>query len=122
MAGSAMVLMSLLGLGTRFGSRAEQQTFAYSYAQTVLDEYLATSDRDTSQAEVTGVRLDPWPLSYRVIAEPLRADGNAASAPMSGVLRISVEVYETSGREGVVSGRLLCCLMCFAWEPLADSL
>ena len=41
LAASALVLSSLLGLGAKFGSRAEERTEALAQAQSLLDEFLA---------------------------------------------------------------------------------
>ena len=41
LAGSAMVLFSLISLGTKYGNRAEEKTIAVSQAQSVLDEFIA---------------------------------------------------------------------------------
>ena len=67
LASSAMVLSSLLGLGAKYGSRAEARTEALSQAQSLLAEFLAMPREAAEQeSERTGL-LNSNPLrSFRI--------------------------------------------------------
>jgi hypothetical protein len=71
LAASAMVLLSLISLGTRFGSKAETRIGALIQAQSIMDESIlavqAGSDQESYSAVLPGVQ----PRSYRVVIEPI---------------------------------------------------
>lgn len=114
LAASAMVLTSLLGLGTTFGNRAEQRTVAMSQAQSLLDEYLAVPRSEANaEEEVTGDLPGAPPHRFRLSVAPFAAlsseqsgmDANSLSAtnsiaglgitPQLGKLtRVTVEIFE----------------------------
>ena len=71
LAASAMVLSSLIGLGSRYGNRAEERTLALSQAESLIDEFLAQLDSETDQAkESTGELPGPPPRGFRIRAMP----------------------------------------------------
>lgn len=92
LAASAMVLLSLLGLGTKFGNRAEERSLAASQAQSLLDEFVSMPSPGSNasaageQEERTGVLPGRPRHSYRLRAvryEPAdsRADGPSNLSP-----------------------------------------
>jgi len=70
LAGSAMVLLSLISLGTRFGSKAEVRIGALVQAQSILDESILRIHSGESIENYTGVLPGSKPRSYRVSVEP----------------------------------------------------
>lgn len=70
LAGSAMVLLSLISLGTRFGSKAEVRIGALVQAQSILDESILRIYSGESIENYTGVLPGIKPRSYRVTVEP----------------------------------------------------
>jgi len=67
LASSAMVLGSLLGLGSKFGSRAEARTEALSDAQSLLAEFLVLpGEQSEREDERTGILNSNPPRSFRI--------------------------------------------------------
>ncbi len=67
LASSAMVLSSLLGLGSKFGSRAEARTEALSAAESLLAEYLVLpGEQSEREEERTGILNSNPPRSFRI--------------------------------------------------------
>ncbi len=84
LAASALVLSSLLGLGAKFGSRAESRTEALSLAQSLLDEFLALPivDDDSSEEQTGELPTSP-PRSYRIRVEPVSKKLAAGDMPVA---------------------------------------
>ena len=86
-----MVLSSLLGLGAKFGGRAEARTEALSQAQSLLAEFLAMPQEPTQrEQERTGVLPSNPPRSYRiriVDAKPEASDTTNSAANSSALSR-----------------------------------
>ncbi|MFN6140187.1 MAG: prepilin-type N-terminal cleavage/methylation domain-containing protein [Planctomycetota bacterium] len=128
LAASAMVLLSLISLGTRFGSKAEMRIGALVQAQSILDESILRMHSGESIESYTGVLAGSVPRSYRVTVEPFEvlsqattgntppdgklgpdpqgletlAPGSNPTKPMpSELVSIKVELYES---EGATSG------------------
>ena len=117
LASSAMVLTSLLGLGTKFGNRAEARTLAMSQAQSLLDEFLAMPQSDRSgDEEQTGELAGFPPRTFRIKLAPFSAwptdsvasptsfelentsnrGGGSANTPKAALTCITVEIFETN--------------------------
>jgi prepilin-type N-terminal cleavage/methylation domain-containing protein len=105
LAASAMVLSSLIGLGSKFGNRAEERTRAVSQAESLLDEFLANlSNEDEQLEENTGELPGPPSRGFRISTIPFPIGlansnrlGESPNEPGSGLLQVTVEVFETSG-------------------------
>ncbi len=106
LAASAMVLSSLIGLGAKYGNRAEERTIAVSQAESLMDEFLAQLGNENSQAEEsTGELPGPPPRAFRISAIPFEVgsadtrvgSGENVGKRSRGMLRVTVEVFETSG-------------------------
>ena len=108
LAASAMVLSSLIGLGSKFGNRAEERTIALSQAESLLDEYLAgLGGGDNRLEEVTGELPGPPPRGFRISAVPLdlgntnqasaAQGGSEANTNRAGLLRVTVVLFEATG-------------------------
>ena len=82
LAASAMVLLSLISLGTRFGSKAEIRMGALIQAQSILDESILRMHSGESIESYTGVLAGSQPRGYRVtietfeIQDPSSANGS----------------------------------------------
>lgn len=91
LASSAMVLSSLLGLGAKFGGRAEARTEALSQAQSLLAEFLAMpQEASEREQERTGVLPSNPPRAYRiriVDAKPEASDTSNSAANSSAMSR-----------------------------------
>jgi type II secretory pathway pseudopilin PulG len=115
LAGSAMVLFSLIQFGTRLGSRSETRIHTLVQAQSILDESIARLSAGDSQSNLSGEIDGATPRSYRVTVEPIgwleesEGDWNkpelpqlASDKPSSQVGRprelvaITVELFEGS--------------------------
>jgi type II secretory pathway pseudopilin PulG len=117
LAGSAMVLLSLINLGTRLGNRSEARISDLVLAQSILDESIARvaseeSASGKSESSYSGELPGLPPKSYRVAVEPVPNDGSgdwnnpeppqlADGAPMlvpdsrrTEVLCVTVELFE----------------------------
>lgn len=106
LAASAMVLSSLIGLGSRYGNRAEERTIALSQAESLMDEFIAQLDSETDQTEEnTGELPGPPPRGFRINATPFelrsatstRGSRDSLSARNGDLLMVRVEVFETAG-------------------------
>lgn len=109
LAASAMVLSSLISLGSKYGNRAEERTLAISQAESLLDEFLAKlsvgSPAEESTGELPGSRLPgKLPKTFRITATPFSIGdsdsnrvGEISNQMGSGLLRVTVELFETSG-------------------------
>ena len=105
LAASAMVLSSLIGLGSQYGNRAEERTLALSQAESLMDEFLAQLGSEPNQIEESSGELPGPPRrGFRIRAVPFEL-GNAtsslgsgvkASVRSSGLLMVMVEVFETA--------------------------
>ena len=73
LAGSAMVLLSLIGLGTRYGNRSEARIAALVQAQSILDESIARITAGDTTAKYSGELTGPPPRSYQISVEPVTA-------------------------------------------------
>ena len=67
LAASAMVLSSLIGLGSQYGNRAEERTIALAQAESLMDEFLAELGSESNQtAENTGELPGPPQRGFRI--------------------------------------------------------
>jgi type II secretory pathway pseudopilin PulG len=118
LAGSAMVLLSLINLGTRLGNRSEARISALVLAQSILDESIARiasndANSERSESSYSGELPSLPPKSYRVTVEPIPnndddGDWNNPEAPKlaegarmlasdsrrTEVLCVTVELFE----------------------------
>ena len=92
LAASAMVLLSLISLGTRFGSKAETRIGGLVQAQSILDESILRMQAGESIESYTAVLpgttpKSTKPKSYRVTIEPyvLGETGGAGASGATGV-------------------------------------
>ena len=102
LAGSAMVLFSLIALGTKYGNRAEVRTIAISQAQSVMDEFVAGFANQEKQAEIKGVLPSDPPRSFRISVTPFDIAGDKAIGDMgsaksmpTSLYRVTVTLYES---------------------------
>ncbi|MCR9293860.1 MAG: prepilin-type N-terminal cleavage/methylation domain-containing protein, partial [bacterium] len=85
LAASSMVLLSLLGLGTKYGNRAEERSLVASQAQSLLEEFLVNS---ADYAGTGNLQLE----------EQQELKGVLPGLP-SHAYRLTTRPYETSGLE-----------------------
>lgn len=71
LAASAMVLLSLISLGTRFGSKAESRIGALIQAQSIMDESILAVQAGSDQETYSAVLPGGQPRNYRVVIEPI---------------------------------------------------
>jgi prepilin-type N-terminal cleavage/methylation domain-containing protein len=110
LAGSAMVLVSMIGVGSRFGQQAERRTLALAAASSLLDELIATNDLDSITQESTGVYGKNNPLGYRIRVFPFSSQTANQVEPISGLQQITVEVFSSEIRTTDVENKPLCAL------------
>ena len=106
LAGSAMVLFSLISLGTKYGNRAEVGTIAIAQAQSIMDEFIAGFQNQESLEEVKGVLPSDPPRSYRISITPFEFGGDKAKGDIgsgkvmpTNLYRVTVELYESQGQQ-----------------------
>ncbi len=114
LASSAMVLISLIGLGVKYGNRAEERAIALSQAESLMDEFLAQLGTVENQDEQSGTLIGPPPRNYRITAAPFefgdawRAGSGGESGEVSGrgqgggLLRVTVEMFEAGSGSAAV--------------------
>ena len=128
LAGSAMVLFSLIGLGTKYGNRAEEQTSALNQAQSVLDEVIANLSDEEIQEGVSGVLNGVPARSYRIEILPFELAGNSGvgrnsstSSEMQTVLvRVTVALFKGNVSLAGMESEPLCQLTRLVRKPRLD--
>ena len=131
LAGSALVLFSLISLGTKYGNRAEERTIAVSQAQSVLDEFIARMPSGEIREEVNGILPSIPPRNFRIVVTPFEfrnnigADGSAktdrnekaANENQTILYRVMVEILETSTNLPSMDSKPLCQLTRLVRNP-----
>lgn len=128
LAGSAMVLFSLIGLGTKYGNRAEEQTLAIAQAQSVLDEVIATLSDEEIQEGVSGVLNGVPARSYRIEILPFDLAGNSGAGRNSStssetqtvLYQVTVAILEGSVSLAGMESEPLCQLTRLVRRPRLD--
>ena len=103
LAASAMVLLSLISLGTRFGSKAEARIAGLVQAQSILDESILRMQAGETIESYTAVLPGTKPKSYRVTIEPY-ALGESSGTGASGGTGLSGGTGTSSGGSGAMLG------------------
>ena len=110
LAASAMVLTSLIGLGTKYGNRAEERTMATIQAESLLDEFLARLGSRSSQAEMTGELPGTPPHRFSISAVPfefgeaaMRGGGEQFQQNKVGLLQVSVQIFEANSSQSNIA-------------------
>jgi prepilin-type N-terminal cleavage/methylation domain-containing protein len=103
LAASAMVLLSLISLGTRFGSKAETRIAGLVQAQSILDESILRMQAGETIESYTAVLPGTKPKSYRVTIEPF-ALGETNGTGLSGETGLSGGTGTSSGGSGAMLG------------------
>jgi prepilin-type N-terminal cleavage/methylation domain-containing protein len=103
LAASAMVLLSLISLGTRFGSKAETRIAGLVQAQSILDESILRMQAGETIESYTAVLPGTKPKSYRVTIEPY-ALGESSGTGASGGTGLSGGTGTSSGGSGAMLG------------------
>jgi prepilin-type N-terminal cleavage/methylation domain-containing protein len=101
LAASAMVLLSLISLGTRFGSKAETRIAGLVQAQSILDESILRMQAGETIESYTAVLPGTKPKSYRVTIEPY-ALGESSGTGASGGTGLSGGTGTSSGGSGAM--------------------
>lgn len=103
LAGSAMVLSSVIGTGSKFGNRAETRMTAIIQAYSILDESLARIAAGNVFEEYSGETGGPQPKPFRVVVTELADVSNATVSspsdrkPISqAMLQVEVSLYKES--------------------------
>ena len=125
LAGSAMVLFSLISLGTKYGNRAEERTIAVSQAQSVLDEFIARMASEEIREEVNGVLPSIPPRNFRIEVTPFELDSGsgvnrnngAATVTQTLLYRVKVELFEANASLSSVGSEPLCQLSRLVRRP-----
>ena len=125
LAGSALVLFSLISLGTKYGNRAEERTIAVSQAQSVLDEFIARMPNGEIREEVNGILPSIPSRNFRIEVTPFELAGNivsdrnsnAANETPTTLYRVKVEILETSTNLLSVDSKPLCQLTRLVRNP-----
>jgi type II secretory pathway pseudopilin PulG len=128
LAGSAMVLFSLIGLGTKYGNRAEEQTLAISQAQSVLDEYIANLSDEEIQEGISGVLNGVPARSYRIEILPFELAGNSGAGrnnSSSGetqrvLVKVTVTIFEGNASLAGMESEPLCQISRLVRRPRLD--
>ena len=108
LAGSAMVLFSLISLGTKYGYRAEERTIAIAQTQSLLDEFIARMSGTDLPEEVNGVLPSIPQRKFRINVTPFELKANqganrntGAAIEMQTVLfRVHVKLFESNAQLG----------------------
>ena len=129
LAGSAMVLFSLISLGTKYGNRAEEKTIAVSQAQSVLDEFIARMPNEEIREEVNGVLPSIPPRNFRIEVTPFELGGSigairnssAAMETQNLLYRVKVELFEANASLSSVEAKPFCQLSRLVRRPRIEA-
>lgn len=106
LAGSAMVLSTIIGTGSRFGNRAESKVTAIIQAHSILDEALARIAAGNMFEEYSGETTGPQPKSFQVVVSEMENLQTAANASPSdnktelpSLLRVEVSLFREASNE-----------------------
>jgi prepilin-type N-terminal cleavage/methylation domain-containing protein len=110
LAGSAMVLVSMIGVGSRYGQQAERRTLALAAASSLIDELMATYTPNRDTQETTGVYGVNDPLGYRIRITDYAPQTENQLEPISGLLQITVEMFSSEIRVTDAEQKPLCAL------------
>lgn len=110
LAGSAMVLISLIGMGTKYGQLAEQRVIALATADSLLEELLATGRLDPTSTEITGATSSLNPLGFRIRVAAYRPSGGNSVEAIEGLQQITVEIFASELGLGSAEPEPLCSL------------
>lgn len=111
LAGSAMVLVSMIGAGSRYGRLAEQRTLALAAASSLIDELIATNQWTRFNQETTGVYGTTDPLGYRIRVSDFSPQTENQSEPIPGLQQITVEVFPGEVQVADDGQKMLCSLI-----------
>jgi len=103
LAASAMVLLSLISLGTRFGSKAETRIAGLVQAQSILDESILRMQAGETIESYTAVLPGTKPKSYRVTIEPYALGESSGTGALGGT-GLSGGTGTSSGGSGAMLG------------------
>lgn len=92
LAGSGLVLFSIIGMGSKYALRAEEITYAHHFAQTVLDEWQASSSAIGTEQTGTLEEAPQW--SFRIESQNLDDPGLAT---------VTVEIFHSLDAAGASS-------------------
>ena len=98
---SAMVLLSLISLGTRFGSKAESRIIGLTQAQSILDESILRIQAGEELGSYTGVVGSSTKRSYRVSAEPFSSQDQDRLNPSFQPIEPSYQTIEPESAPGL---------------------
>ena len=128
LAGSAIVLISLISLGTKYGNRAEERTIAISQAQSVMDEFIVRMSSEEIREEVSGVLPVTPPRNFRIVVTPFEPAGNGGAnrnqEPANGMqpalYRVTVKLFESNATIVSEDSEPLCQLSRLVRRPRID--
>lgn len=92
LAGSGLVLFSIIGMGSKYALRAEEITYAHHFAQTVLDEWQASPSAIGTEQTGTLEEAPQW--SFRIESQNLDDPGLAT---------VTVEIFQSLDAAGASS-------------------
>ncbi|XZE21442.1 type IV pilus modification PilV family protein [Pirellulaceae bacterium SH449] len=121
LAGSAIVLSSIIGTGAKFGNRAESRMTAMVQAHSLLDETLARIAAGNSMEDYAGEIPGTPPRSFEVVVRSMpqrssSASGSAsfsnaggasrsASQEESSMVQIDVRLFDSNGQSNRTSSK-----------------
>jgi prepilin-type N-terminal cleavage/methylation domain-containing protein len=127
LAGSAMVLSTIIGTGARFGNRAESKVTAIIQAHSILDESLARIAAGNMLEEYSGETSGPQPKAFQVVVTAME---NSQSAPIASpsenktelpsLLRVEVSLFREASSEKQGDPSPIVRLVQIARRPLVQ--
>ena len=106
LAGSAMVLSTIIGTGARFGHRAESKVTAIIQAHSILDEALARIAAGNMFEEYSGETTGPQPKAFQVVVTAMEnLQSEAITSPSDKklelplLLRVEVSLFREASSE-----------------------
>jgi prepilin-type N-terminal cleavage/methylation domain-containing protein len=109
LAASAMVLTSLLGLGTKYGNRAEERMVSIELAQALMDDFLARPSTASSEDEITGDLPGPPARSFRIRVTPFASSGESKLGQGSSALvQVTVEIFRANRLAEIEQAEPVC--------------
>lgn len=111
LAGSAMVLVSMISMGSKYGQVAQQRVQALAAASSIADQLLVENRLEKSASEITGV-VGPAgsPMGYRVKLQPFNLSQHGNENEPLDLQQMTIEIFPGEISATSTNQKALCSL------------
>jgi hypothetical protein len=105
-----MVLVSMIGVGSRYGQQAERRTLALAAASSLIDELIATNTPNRDTQETTGLYGNNDPLGYRIRVTVYAPQTQNQLEAIPGLQQVTVDMFSSEIQATDAAQKPLCTL------------